>query len=254
MAATASPATSCRSSTKLDPAITTVDLRPYPLGLCLPRLRARRPARLLTSAGKYGYFVTDLRLEFDPATHRLIGQDATNVVVGNGERGDDPAMQPWSTRYAAAVAPIANRVIGRLTATATTNDRRKRERRRRPDRRFHARRDARRKWRRADRAGQRDRRSRRSSRRRRAYKDAFAMMPFGNNLVVMTLTGAQLKAALEQQYAIPLRPEPTMPAVLAPSGGFTYAVDMSPARKAAGFPTCASTANRSTPTAATGSS
>ena len=27
------------------------------------------------------------------------------------------------------------------------------------------------------------------------------MMPFGNNLVVMTLTGAQLKAALEQQYA-----------------------------------------------------
>ncbi len=36
------------------------------------------------------------------------------------------------------------------------------------------------------------------------YKDAFAMMPFGNNLVVLTLTGAQLKAVLEQQYAIPL--------------------------------------------------
>src|SRR4029453_14045995 len=58
------------------------------------------------------------------------------------------------------------------------------------------------------------------------YKDAFAMMPFGNNLVVMTLTGAQLKAALEQQYAIPLRPKATMPVVLAPSVGFTYAVDL----------------------------
>jgi hypothetical protein len=33
------------------------------------------------------------------------------------------------------------------------------------------------------------------------YADAFSMMPFGNNLVVMTLTGAQLKAVLEQQYA-----------------------------------------------------
>ena len=37
------------------------------------------------------------------------------------------------------------------------------------------------------------------------YDEAFAMMPFGNNLVVMTLTGAQLKAALEQQYAVPIR-------------------------------------------------
>jgi 5'-nucleotidase len=43
----------------------------------------------------------------------------------------------------------------------------------------------------------------------------------------MTLTGAQLKAALEQQYAIPLRPNATRPAVLASSSGFTYAVDLS---------------------------
>ncbi len=53
------------------------------------------------------------------------------------------------------------------------------------------------------------------------------MMPFGNNLLVMTLTGAQLEAALEQQFAIPLKPGRTVPAVLAPSAGFTYAVDMS---------------------------
>ena len=53
------------------------------------------------------------------------------------------------------------------------------------------------------------------------------MMPFGNNLVVMTLTGAQLKAALEQQYATPIRSGFTTPSVLAPSAGFTYAVDMS---------------------------
>jgi 5'-nucleotidase len=55
------------------------------------------------------------------------------------------------------------------------------------------------------------------------YKDAFAMMPFGNNLVVMTLTGEQLKTVLEQQYASPLR---ARPAALASSAGFTYAVDL----------------------------
>ena len=53
------------------------------------------------------------------------------------------------------------------------------------------------------------------------------MMPFGNNLLVMTLTGEQLDAALEQQFAIPLKSGRTLPAVLAPSAGFTYAVDMS---------------------------
>src|SRR4029079_17731749 len=58
------------------------------------------------------------------------------------------------------------------------------------------------------------------------YDAAFAMMPFGNNLVVMTLTGAQLKAAIEQQYAVPIRAGFTTPAALAPSAGFTYVVDL----------------------------
>jgi 5'-nucleotidase len=52
------------------------------------------------------------------------------------------------------------------------------------------------------------------------------MMPFGNNLVVMTLTGAQLKAVLEQQYRGALAPGFTRPKALASSAGFTYAVDM----------------------------
>src|SRR5439155_18927513 len=58
------------------------------------------------------------------------------------------------------------------------------------------------------------------------YEDAFAMMPFGNNLLVMTLTGAQLKAALEQQYALRVVAGQSKPAALAPSAGFTYTVDL----------------------------
>ncbi|MEO8619087.1 MAG: 5'-nucleotidase C-terminal domain-containing protein, partial [Sphingomicrobium sp.] len=44
--------------------------------------------------------------------------------------------------------------------------------------------------------------------------------------LVLTLSGAELKSVLEQQYAIPLRPNATLPAALAPSMGFTYTVDL----------------------------
>ncbi len=49
--------------------------------------------RLLTSAGKYGYFVSDLRLDFDPRTHRLFAQHARNVPMirqGGGETRRSP--------------------------------------------------------------------------------------------------------------------------------------------------------------------
>jgi len=212
---------------KLDPAIATiVSGHTHWAYVCrgTPQVGAWR---LLTSAGKYGYFVTDLRLRFDPRTHRLLGQDASNVIVGNGEHGDDPAVKGLVDRYAAAVAPVGNRVIGHLTATARKND---------EDGESPA----------ADLVADSMLAATRTAEMGGAqlalvnstgvrvdlpggdvrYKDAFAMMPFGNNLVVMTLTGTQLKAALEQQYAIPLRAKATRPAVLAPSAGFTYAVDL----------------------------
>ena len=49
------------------------------------------------------------------------------------------------------------------------------------------------------------------------FGQVFTMQPFGNSLVVMTLTGAQLKALLESQQKA--GGEPT---VLQPSEGFTY--------------------------------
>jgi len=212
---------------KLDPAIATIVSGHTHWAYVCRGTQQVGAGRLLTSAGKYGYFVTDLRLRFDPRTHRLLGQDASNVIVGNGEHGDDPAVKGLVDRYAAAVAPVGNRVIGHLTATARKND---------EDGESPA----------ADLVADSMLAATRTAEMGGAqlalvnstgvrvdlpggdvrYKDAFAMMPFGNNLVVMTLTGTQLKAALEQQYAIPLRAKATRPAVLAPSAGFTYAVDL----------------------------
>ncbi len=50
------------------------------------------------------------------------------------------------------------------------------------------------------------------------YSDAFTMQPFGNNLVVMTLSGAQLRQMLEDQQ----RPGRDRPLLLIPSSGLRY--------------------------------
>jgi 5'-nucleotidase len=51
------------------------------------------------------------------------------------------------------------------------------------------------------------------------WGQAFAVQPFGNSLVVMTLTGAQLLAALEQQFS---GINAQRPRVLQPSAGLSY--------------------------------
>jgi len=213
---------------KLDPAVTTiVSGHTHWAYVCrgTPQVGA---GRLMTSAGKYAYFATDIRLEFDPATHRLVGQDARNIIVGNGERGEDPTEAALVDRYAAAVAPIASRLIGHLTAPAP-----------------HAVDDFESPA--ADLVADSMLAATRAPEQGGAqvalvnatgvrvdlpggdvrYDQAFAMMPFGNNLVVMTLTGAQIKEALEQQYKGSIRPGLTRPSAMVPSAGVNYAVDMS---------------------------
>jgi 5'-nucleotidase len=214
---------------RLDPAIqTVVSAHTHWAYICRGAGAQVGTGRLLTSAGKYGYFVTDLRLEFDPATHRLVGQDAHNIVVGNGERGEDSAEKALVDRYAAAVAPIANRIIGRLTAAAPNaqDDGESPAADLIADSMFAATR--------APENGGAQLALLNASGVRVSlpagpikYSDAFSMMPFGNNLVVMTLTGAQLKAALEQQNRGSLPPAGQRPHALASSAGFTYTVDMS---------------------------
>jgi 5'-nucleotidase len=49
------------------------------------------------------------------------------------------------------------------------------------------------------------------------YGEAFAVQPFSNNLVTVTLTGAQIKTALEQQFSAGVA------RILQVSSGFTYA-------------------------------
>jgi len=213
---------------RLDPAISTViSAHTHWAYICRGTPAAVGGARLLTSAGKYGYFVTDLQLEFDPATHRLISQDAKNMVVGSGERGEDAAEKTLVSRYAAAIAPVAGRVIGRLFAPAPNAQ----DDGESPAADLVA--DSMLGATRAPQAGGAQIALVNASGIRVSlpagdikYADAFSMMPFGNTLVVMTLRGTQLKAAIEQQYAGALPPVGQRPHALASSTGFTYAVDL----------------------------
>jgi len=58
------------------------------------------------------------------------------------------------------------------------------------------------------------------------YGQIFAVQPFGNSLVVKTMTGAQIKAVLEQQFNSGSNTT-SAPKVLLPSNGFSYTYNLS---------------------------
>jgi 5'-nucleotidase len=60
-----------------------------------------------------------------------------------------------------------------------------------------------------------------------SYAQIFALQPFGNNLVVKTLTGAEIKALLEQQFDKAPAAKASVKSLLVPSTGFTFVYDLS---------------------------
>jgi 5'-nucleotidase len=59
------------------------------------------------------------------------------------------------------------------------------------------------------------------------YGQIFEVQPFGNGVVVVELTGAQLKALLEQQFDEESYTADARPALLIPSANFSFAYDLS---------------------------
>src|SRR4051812_9266781 len=94
------------------------------------------PARpfLVTSAGRSGELLTDIRLSIDPARGRVVARRADNLIVQSEPFQDasgpvplttlfpryrpDPAVAALVGRYAAAAAPIIARPIGRMRGAA----------------------------------------------------------------------------------------------------------------------------------------
>lgn len=196
-------------------------------------------SRLLTSAGKYGTLLTDIRLQFSRRSHRLVSRNAAFHIV-QGEAfataggsvpltsafpvdRPDPRVSAIVRRYVAAARPIGDRVVAHLSTTFSSK----------PDENGEIAlgdliADAQLEWGRkhggADAALLNGGAVRTdlapSAEGQITYAQLFAQHPFMNGLVVQTLTGEQLKRLLEQQFANKER--------LSPSAGFFFSYD--PAR------------------------
>jgi 5'-nucleotidase len=181
--------------------------------------------RLVTSGDKFGTLVTAIDLKLDPATRDVIGARADNIIVRTATYARAPEQTALLEAYAKLAAPIANRPAGAITETlsrvpkdtgesplgdiiadaqlaatsteatgaaaiALTNP-----------------------------GGIRTDISKREDG-AVTYADLFASQPFRNQLVTLTLSGLQIKNALEQQWLDPKRPR-----ILQVSKGFKYAWD-----------------------------
>ncbi len=214
---------------KLDPAIATV-ISGHTHHAYACEMERGGAKRLLTSAGKNGYFVSDLRLDFDPTTHRLLAQHARNVpMIRQGE--GDAAIAALVKRYGDAAAPAASRIVGHLSGGPARKSEGDGES---PASNLIA--DAQLAATKAPNRGAADISFINATGVRTdlvplpdgrvTYGAIFALQPFGNNLVVKTLTGAQLKAVLEQQFKVE-NGAAKVASLLVPARGFRFSYDLS---------------------------
>ncbi|SCG54543.1 bifunctional metallophosphatase/5'-nucleotidase [Micromonospora coxensis] len=205
---------------------------------------------VVTSAGSNGQLITDIDYSLDRRTGRFTSITAKNVIVENGVRNADgtwqqsapgvyvrnpdlvdPGAKALADKYRAAVAPIANRVVGRISADIVRDARPNGES---PLGDVIA--DAQLAYTRGDGAqlalmnpgGVRASLSYGASAGGEApgevtYGEAFSVQPFNNLVVTQTLTGAQLKNVLEQQF-VGFNGQTTQ-RILQPSAGLTYSYD-----------------------------
>jgi 5'-nucleotidase len=193
----------------------------------------------VTSAASYGRLLTDIDVTLDTTTRKVTGVTAQNIVVdrNNTKITAVTGIKGIVDRYAALAAPIASRVVGSITADITSTTDTGGES---PlghliaDAQLEATRDSGAVVAFTNSGGIRADLAYPSGatgagERRVTYGELFTIQPFQQNLVTMTLTGAQLKTLLEEQFqgcALDFPPgisPPRFNQVLQVSEGFTYA-------------------------------
>lgn len=199
----------------------------------------------VTSAYSFGRLVTDIDMRVDRSTGDVTGLTINNRTVTR-DVAPDPEIQALVARYRELSAPIANRPIGRVTADVTRVNDTSLEQSLgnaiadaqlaatagpdtgravvafmnpggvRADLTYAG-----------SSAGEGDGVV--------TYGEAFTVQPFGNNLVTLTLTGAQIERVLEEQLCGTNAPaNGGFARVLLPSAGFHYTWS----RAAAGAASC----------------
>jgi 5'-nucleotidase len=180
--------------------------------------------RLVTSADKYGTVVSEIDITLDPKSGDVMQARADNLIVRTDRYAKDAAQSKLIATYEHLAAPLAKRVVGRVAAPLTRDETPAGES---PiglvvaDAQLAASADAGAQLALMNPGGLRANLSGDASGQVR-YEDLFSVQPFYNNLVTITVSGAQLQRALEQQWLNQPRPR-----VLQVSRGFTYTWDNS---------------------------
>jgi 5'-nucleotidase len=205
---------------------------------------------LVTSAGSFGTLVTDLSFTVDKRTHTFASAVAHNEIVLNGVRNPDgtwqkdaagnfvrnPALvdapaKAIADKYRTAVAPLANKVIGSITADISNLANPAGES---PlgdviaDGMLRYTQSAQAQFAFMNPGGIRAQLTYANSPGGEApgqvtYGECFTVQPFNNLVVTRTYTGAQVKEVLEQQFAG--YGGQTVTKFLQVSAGFTYSYD-----------------------------
>lgn len=213
---------------RLDPAVDlVVSGHTHAAYNCLIPNSAGKNVRV-TSGGQYARNLTDIDVVIDTRTKDVLSVTANNLVTGTGTAtAEDPALTDLVAHYDSLAATPKSRVIGKITAAISrtanaagesalgdviadaqldaTNDVGMGEAvvtfmnpgGIRADLPFNA------------------------PNGDVTYGDAFTVQPFGNSLVTLTLSGAQIKTLLETQFANCLG-QTTFDRILQVSKGFSY--------------------------------
>jgi len=180
--------------------------------------------RLVTSADKYGTLLTEIDVTLDRRTRDIISAKAGNTIVRT-ELPKDATQTKLIADYEVLAKPIASRPAGRITDALLRDPNRAGESVLGDivaDAQLAATADA------ANggaviaitNPGGIRNSIPKNGDGTVTYADVFAAQPFRNLLVTMTLSGMQLKQALEQQWTAP-----TFPRILQISRGFAYSYD-----------------------------
>ena len=232
---------------RLDPAVdVVVSGHTHQAYVCdYSRVNPAKPF-LLTSAGQYGTLLTDIQLRVDTQTRRIVRKTASNVVVQGeaftGSRGrvalsdavpafpPDAQVQKIIDTYLAAAIPLAQRPAGQASAALLRASAPSLE-----SAMGNLIADAQLLATRAPEQGGAQLSFMHPGGLRAdlvpddqglvRHGQLFAVQPFGNQLVVKTYTGAQIKAVLEQQFASGSNTV-EQPRVLSVSAGFSYRYDL----------------------------
>jgi 5'-nucleotidase len=184
--------------------------------------------RLVTSAASFGRVVTKIDLTIDKKARKVLAKEAKNVAVTR-DVTPDPDVAGIVAEYETKSAPLANRVVGHITADITSNFKTAASVSCETplgdliaDAQLAATKDSAKGGAnlafmnpggiRTDLVAKAPNKADGTV----TFAEAFAVQPFSNNLVTMTITGAQIQTLLDQQFA------QATPRLLQVSSNFSY--------------------------------